>query len=263
MKNPLLSRRSERCPLSTFNCPLFGAFTLTELLVVTAIIGALIAMLLPALSKARDKARQIACASNLRQMGIATMSYVGENDGSLMSTANATYQYGELAQYYLLAPYLNLSAYTSKFQTKSWAYGSNVYMCPSASERERNIYNVGDVPWMYPISSYAYNHEIGVGSGLVAGGYHVPYNIVAYSNKMATCVLFYEWRPLQYSEGGTMPMYVWDSSALYSTTWQQWVITRPAHNGLNYFLFLDGHVQGIPTRASWANYITNDVQWVP
>ncbi len=66
-------------------------FTLIELLVVVTIIAMLASLLLPALSQARSRARQVACLSNLRQVGVGLYTYANDNDDYFPSTNTETH----------------------------------------------------------------------------------------------------------------------------------------------------------------------------
>jgi prepilin-type N-terminal cleavage/methylation domain-containing protein len=59
------------------------AFTLIELLVVIAIIAIIAAILFPVFAQAREKAREITCVSNARQIGISVRMYVQDNDETM------------------------------------------------------------------------------------------------------------------------------------------------------------------------------------
>ena len=95
-------------------------FTLIELLVVIAIIAILAAILFPVFASAREKARQISCASNERQLGLGIIQYVQDNDESYpFSYANATSDW-----FYSVAPYV---------KGYSTITGGGVFVCPDTA----------------------------------------------------------------------------------------------------------------------------------
>src|SRR2546423_2637609 len=61
-----------------------SGFTLIELLVVIAVIAILAAILFPVFAQARATARKAACASNLKQIGLAFGMYAQDYDEMLV-----------------------------------------------------------------------------------------------------------------------------------------------------------------------------------
>ena len=149
-------------------------FTLIELLVVIAIIAILAAMLLPSLANARQTAKQAACLSNLRQIGVL-MRYHLDDFG------------------YYPAHHLNLAAGTEQMDTavqadKPWHVvlagrylGANVpmpkfpplFICPADQQTPA----LAAIPWQDSANGWRYNGAYGLNYWYVSpvGGFS-PYN---------------------------------------------------------------------------------------
>ncbi len=115
-------------------------FTLIELLVTLAIIGVLAALLLPAVARARVKSRQVACASNLRQLGIALHGFAHEH-GGLFPQQVSTNAGGALELTWLPAPlWGQLIPSAAPFASISNELGSpRVLGCPAVGRGPSNF----------------------------------------------------------------------------------------------------------------------------
>ncbi len=95
-------------------------FTLIELLVVIAIIAILAAILFPVFAQAREKARQTACLSNTKQIGMGIYQYVQDYDEMLPYGGNNV-----------------AGGYAPRWYRMVYPYVKNVgvYHCPSAPNK--------------------------------------------------------------------------------------------------------------------------------
>ncbi|MDR3708970.1 MAG: DUF1559 domain-containing protein [Capsulimonadaceae bacterium] len=85
-------------------------FTLIELLVVIAIIAILAAILFPVFASAREKARQSTCASNLKQIGMASVQYIQDYDEVVYPRVSGVVPWLSMSSNSLLYPYLKTTA---------------------------------------------------------------------------------------------------------------------------------------------------------
>jgi prepilin-type N-terminal cleavage/methylation domain-containing protein/prepilin-type processing-associated H-X9-DG protein len=105
-------------------------FTLVELLVVIAIVAVLAALSVAGFSKAISRGHQAKCASNLRQLGVATQSYAADNDGRLPMTYGTKQDYRSPPWYQPLVAYVGTQMKAGSVLAVQES-GRRVFQCPA------------------------------------------------------------------------------------------------------------------------------------
>lgn len=147
-------------------------FTLVELLVVVAIIGSLTALLLPAVNAARESGRRVACQNNMKQLGLALLTYAEAHDDTLPPAGTehvppvhcwSVFILPEIEQDTLLRQYDLTQDWSAKVNKPVVDTVIPVFICPSAPPAIQRIDTNGQAPGDYaaPVCVEATYYKIG------------------------------------------------------------------------------------------------------
>jgi prepilin-type N-terminal cleavage/methylation domain-containing protein len=110
-----------------------AGFTLIELLVVIAIIAILAALLLPALARAKAQGQRAKCCSTMKNWGLATQMYMGDNAESLPLFSFDANNPNVLFWHMLLAPYVAQLVQVNVSFSLTQVYTNDLRKCPGGS----------------------------------------------------------------------------------------------------------------------------------
>lgn len=200
-------RNSPSNPLRT------SAFTLTEVLVVVAVIALVAAFLVPTAKNSIDNAQAARCTSNLRQIGIAMHGYASENNQEFPKA----YPVDNTPWMWKLIPYTDMSV--NSMGPAPLPRSAGIFSCAAfvAQNAQRSV-------------SYAYNTF--VANSVIEAGLPWNYrrNIVPSPSKTFLLV--------EINSNGEF----------YSPISNSDVTRRHPHETAN-FLFVDGHVESLKEKV--------------
>jgi prepilin-type N-terminal cleavage/methylation domain-containing protein/prepilin-type processing-associated H-X9-DG protein len=222
------------------------AFTLIELLTVIAIIGILAAIIIPTVGKVRDSARTAECASNMRQIGLAIMSYAGDNRNATPSGIGAgALTNGQPTSWYLqIVPYFG-GDFTNVDKTRR---ALQMLTCKSSV---RSSSGQADVPWDgfnnagWPfIADYGFNYAVNNAS--YQGGRQILRKFDAPRNPSNTPLMgemVHQNNFIAQTFGHAKPA---SDQAAFDAGQSQYQRFTQRHGGGGNMLFFDGHIERIP-----------------
>ncbi|MCG3147568.1 MAG: hypothetical protein PCFJNLEI_01008 [Verrucomicrobiae bacterium] len=155
------------------------AFTLIEVLTVIGIIAILLGLLVPALGYARARARELQCASNLRQLYVLSKMYTNDNGGWIPFSAGSGGAVWPWIGRYLPSGSLGIGPKSLTYCPAATNKGTISYVADTGSGAGvRNVNNLPDpagTRWLYDSASYC-AQNCGYGSTTRhRGGWNVLY----------------------------------------------------------------------------------------
>jgi prepilin-type N-terminal cleavage/methylation domain-containing protein/prepilin-type processing-associated H-X9-DG protein len=137
-------------------------FTLIELLVVIAIIAVLLAIIMPTMRKIKEVARETACKSNLRNVGLAVVMYLDDNERKIPDTGGSNGFLWDNADGTPRQPGSGGGTYWGTFY-RDYLKETKIFGCPSLQRvPEGLIYSYSDFPDPAAViqhAAYGLNHH--------------------------------------------------------------------------------------------------------